>query len=221
MAQYSATELTPAQVAQFQTSIDAVIAGTATIAEAHECLAAIEGLWSWARLPWQAARDIIVGRQQILERAPEAAREAVAAALDGGKETPQPRISYDESDLSFPNIAVHDLSVGIEVAQKPLPPPLYMSLHSKFPGRAATQNTEELNYPGYARQVFDPAAKQITFPEMGEGEPQTVTWICLGREPAGVGEVVSMWPLGSPADGLVVSKGTSPQITPPKEPDGA
>jgi hypothetical protein len=118
VAQYSATEITPPQAVEFQDSIDAVLAGKATLAQAMEVHAVIEGLWAWARLPWQMATDQIEGRRRVLEMVPPDRQEAVRAALgDEGA----PRIRYIEDDLSRPDIEV--LQPGkTSVVRAPLPP---------------------------------------------------------------------------------------------------
>jgi hypothetical protein len=115
MAHYSATEVTPKQATEFQDSIDAVLAGKATLAQAQEVHAVIEGLWSWARLPWQLATDQIEGRRRVLETVPPDRREAVRVALG---EEGTPRIRYNEDDLHRPDIEVLGKT---SVVRAPLP----------------------------------------------------------------------------------------------------
>lgn len=80
---------------------------------------------------------------------------------------------------------------------------LYVALHSADPGESGVQNTNEINYTGYARVAVNRNATgwvitdnsvspvdPIEFGEMTGGTPGTATHVTIGTAAAGAGRVL-------------------------------
>src|SRR5687767_11037894 len=101
----------------------------------------------------------------------------------------------------------------------------YVSLHTADPGEAGTQSTSEISYTGYARvavartsggwtvstnQVSNTAA--VTFGAMTAGAGGTVTYFGVGTDASGAGKLLYSGAITSPAAGLAVSAGITPEF---------
>jgi hypothetical protein len=102
----------------------------------------------------------------------------------------------------------------------------WVSLHTANPGEAGVQTTSEANYGSYGRvsvarssgaggwtiaagQVSNTSA--IQFPACSSGS-STVTYVGLGTDQNGAGNLIASHQITNPAAGLQVSTGITPQF---------
>jgi hypothetical protein len=100
---------------------------------------------------------------------------------------------------------------------------IYWSLHTSDPGPGGNQATSEASYGGYGRPYsyrtgghFTTTGNQsvnddtVSFPT-NTGSPQTVSYVCLGMQDSGVGEIFYRFPISPP---LVINNGDTPTFAP-------
>ena len=106
---------------------------------------------------------------------------------------------------------------------------LYISLHTADTGPAGTQETNEVDYTGYARLAVPRTALGFTvdgvamnpteaweFGEMTGGNAQTATHLCIGTEATGAGTVLfraALTPSINMAEGVTPRIRTSSSLT--------
>jgi hypothetical protein len=84
---------------------------------------------------------------------------------------------------------------------------LYVSLHTAFPGEAGTQSTSEASYTGYARVAVSRTdgwtvstntaenAAAITFGQKTDAGTETITYVGIGADETGAGDLYYCVPL--------------------------
>lgn len=100
----------------------------------------------------------------------------------------------------------------------------YISLHTASPGVGGNQTTSEISYTGYGRVAVARSvagftvsgltctnAADITFGACTAGSG-TVTYVGLGTDSSGAGNLIAYAAVSSPGGGLAVSAGITPRI---------
>jgi len=101
----------------------------------------------------------------------------------------------------------------------------YLSLHTADPGEGGNQGTNEISYTGYARVSVARSgagftvsgdnvsnAAEILFGAMTAGAGGTATYVGLGTDLSGAGNLLFKALVTSPASGLAISAGITPRI---------
>lgn len=84
----------------FQESFEAVLAGTATVSQAIEVDAVVNGVHRYMQAAGSAASQLIDARTNALASAPEGKRAAMAELFDGKNPKP-PRILFDSDEQAI------------------------------------------------------------------------------------------------------------------------
>lgn len=101
----------------------------------------------------------------------------------------------------------------------------YISLHTADPGEAGDQTTNEISYTGYARVAVARGAAgwtvsgnavenaaSILFGEMTAGAGGTATYIGIGTDSSGAGNLLFSHQISAPVGGILVAVGSTPEI---------
>lgn len=100
----------------------------------------------------------------------------------------------------------------------------YISLHTADPGETGTQTTSEISYTGYARIAVARSGSGwtvsgsnasntsvVTFGTCAAGSG-TATYLGIGTDVSGTGNLVLRGPITSPGSGLAISAGITPSF---------
>lgn len=127
-------------------------------------------------------------------------------------------------NLIFKNIPWANIGDAIGLRGSSADGVFYLSLHTADPGEGGSQTSSEISYTGYARKSVARGAgftvsgdnvsnaAEILFDEMTAGAGGTATYVGLGTDSSGAGNLVARAAVTSPAGGLAISAGITPRI---------
>lgn len=126
--------------------------------------------------------------------------------------------------LLFTNVDWPDIGDSAGLQNSATAGSFYISLHTANPNVGGNQTTSEISYTGYAREAVARSgagftvsgltctnAADITFGVCAAGSG-TATFVGLGTDFSGAGNLIAWATVTSPALGLAISAGITPRI---------